>query len=246
MSLNDVGTIFVSIPWDYSKERVRLDLTSLSSGRVKSIATWEVWKEDGRTVHLSARVKYQVLNDGNHEIQLEYRPSDHPKLRGFDCTWGRSTIVVDKSLRTANATWTTVPESPELDGAVVCKVHLEKQASIKVQRAKVRTNQSRFKKSLERWGSCCVITGETLTALLDAAHIHDVEDGGSDEPENGVLMRADVHRLFDGGYFAIGKDGRLALLKHMPSEYADQLKGRVIDPETIARIRPYLDLRRKR
>lgn len=49
----------------------------------------------------------------------------------------------------------------------------------------------------------CAITGEKTLPALDAAHIRPFADGGAHEASNGILMRRDIHSLFDAGYVTI-------------------------------------------
>ena len=38
---------------------------------------------------------------------------------------------------------------------------------------------------------------------MEAAHIVPVEEGGSDDPRNGILLSPNAHRAFDAGMWAI-------------------------------------------
>ena len=49
----------------------------------------------------------------------------------------------------------------------------------------------------------CAVTRERTLPALDAAHIHPYREGGTHEPKNGLLLRRDIHRLFDDGYVTI-------------------------------------------
>jgi HNH endonuclease len=49
----------------------------------------------------------------------------------------------------------------------------------------------------------CAVTGEKALPVLEAAHIRPVADGGMHQIENGLLLRSDVHTLFDRGYVAV-------------------------------------------
>lgn len=49
----------------------------------------------------------------------------------------------------------------------------------------------------------CAITGEKTLPALDAAHIRPYGDGGEHDPTNGILLRRDIHSLFDAGYVTI-------------------------------------------
>jgi putative restriction endonuclease len=49
----------------------------------------------------------------------------------------------------------------------------------------------------------CAITGEKTLPALDAAHIRPYADGGEHAARNGLLLRRDVHSLFDAGYVTV-------------------------------------------
>lgn len=49
----------------------------------------------------------------------------------------------------------------------------------------------------------CAITGEKTLPALDAAHIRPVEKQGQHVIPNGLLLRSDIHRLFDRGLISV-------------------------------------------
>jgi putative restriction endonuclease len=49
----------------------------------------------------------------------------------------------------------------------------------------------------------CAVTGERTLPALDAAHIRPCADRGEHEPNNGLLLRRDIHSLFDRGYVTV-------------------------------------------
>jgi putative restriction endonuclease len=49
----------------------------------------------------------------------------------------------------------------------------------------------------------CAITGEKTLPALDAAHIRPYGEGGEHAPSNGILLRRDIHSLFDAGYVTV-------------------------------------------
>ena len=49
----------------------------------------------------------------------------------------------------------------------------------------------------------CAITGERTLPVLEAAHIKPYGMGGPHQPENGLLLRSDLHTLFDQGYLTV-------------------------------------------
>jgi putative restriction endonuclease len=49
----------------------------------------------------------------------------------------------------------------------------------------------------------CAITGERTLPVLEAAHIKPYSSGGPHAPENGLLLRSDLHTLFNQGYIIV-------------------------------------------
>lgn len=73
-----------------------------------------------------------------------------------------------------------------------------------------RSGQSNFSRSVLRaFQGRCVVTGERIPEVLEAAHIIPVRYDGLDEVGNGFCMRVDLHRLYDSGNLRIFPDGTL-------------------------------------
>jgi putative restriction endonuclease len=49
----------------------------------------------------------------------------------------------------------------------------------------------------------CTMTGERTLPALEAAHIHRYSRGGDHSLSNGLLLRSDLHKLFDLGYLTV-------------------------------------------
>lgn len=70
-----------------------------------------------------------------------------------------------------------------------------------------RRGQKEFRQKLiDRYGATCLITGPNTEAILEAAHIRAYKDGGTFDISNGLLLRADIHTLFDLGLIAINSE----------------------------------------
>ena len=54
-----------------------------------------------------------------------------------------------------------------------------------------------------------------------AAHIKPVTDGGKHRVDNGLLLRSDVHTLFDRGYLGVSRDFRLIVSSRLRREFAN-------------------------
>lgn len=69
---------------------------------------------------------------------------------------------------------------------------------------KARRSQSKFRLNMMYlYCGRCAISGEMVTEVLEAAHIVGHAEAGINHTENGLLLRSDIHRLFDAGRIAI-------------------------------------------
>ena len=83
-----------------------------------------------------------------------------------------------------------------------------------------RQGQGAFRKKLvEVYKGECPITGCRVAWVLQAAHISPYRGPDTNKPDNGLLLRADVHTLFDLGLIAIN-----------PDTLAIRVAGRILDP----------------
>lgn len=79
----------------------------------------------------------------------------------------------------------------------------------------------------------CAISGEKTLPVLEAAHIKPVEEDGPYQINNGVLLRSDIHILFDHGYITIDDDYRIDVSDHLHEDFGNgkdyyQYKGKQI------------------
>lgn len=65
----------------------------------------------------------------------------------------------------------------------------------------------------------CAVTGEKALPVLDAAHIQSVQAGGQHHLSNGLLLRSDVHRLFDTGYVTVTSDYRFRVSRRLKDDF---------------------------
>ncbi len=73
-----------------------------------------------------------------------------------------------------------------------------------------RMGQGHFKRAVAAaYRHRCAITRSATFPSLEAAHIRPFAVGGEHAVSNGLLLRTDVHRLYDRGYLSIDPDLRL-------------------------------------
>lgn len=70
-----------------------------------------------------------------------------------------------------------------------------------------RRGQSKFRNDLlDAYENQCAVTGSSTRAVLEAAHIKPYRGDRSDRVDNGLLLRSDIHTLFDLGQLYIEPD----------------------------------------
>jgi putative restriction endonuclease len=65
----------------------------------------------------------------------------------------------------------------------------------------------------------CAVTQERTLPALDAAHIRPYGEGGAHEARNGLLLRRNIHSLFDAGYVTVTPDSRFEVSRRIKEEF---------------------------
>lgn len=124
-----------------------------------------------------------------------------------------------------------------------------------------RSGSEKFKKGVrEAYMYKCAISGEKNIKILEAAHIDPYKNASpefiqNNNVSNGILLRSDIHLLFDAHYIAINPDHRFGLRVVVSEEIENgkdseyykkfnnrELKSKPINPETF----PNFDALRRR
>ncbi len=85
---------------------------------------------------------------------------------------------------------------------------------------KVRLGQGAFRILVtDAYNRRCAISGEKTLPVLEAAHIKPYALSGPHFISNALLLRSDLHKLFDSGYLTITPDLRVEVSKRIKEEY---------------------------
>jgi 5-methylcytosine-specific restriction protein A len=105
----------------------------------------------------------------------------------------------------------------------------EDQRQVVEKQIKERRGQQAFRQALcKRYGNRCLVTRCEVLAVLEAAHIKPYLGENDNHPENGLLMRSDIHTLFDLDLIAVEPNGlQVQLHPSIKKEYG-YLSGRVL------------------
>jgi putative restriction endonuclease len=85
---------------------------------------------------------------------------------------------------------------------------------------KVRLGQGAFRVLVtDAYNRKCAISGEKTLPVLEAAHIKRYSDSGPHFISNALLLRSDIHKLFDAGYLTITTNLKVEVSKKIKEEF---------------------------
>ena len=80
----------------------------------------------------------------------------------------------------------------------------------------------------------CAVSGEKTLPALEAAHIRPYAEGGEHRLPNGILLRRDIHSLFDAGYVTITPEHRFQVSRRIREEFENGRDYYALDGRPIA------------
>lgn len=105
-----------------------------------------------------------------------------------------------------------------------------------------RPEQAEFRASLiSRYGGRCALTKTGIEPILEAAHVVPFAESVAlrNEPRNGLLLRADIHRLYDSALLSIRpENARVILSPRLKGTVYEALDGISVLPAPAT---PFLD-----
>jgi len=92
----------------------------------------------------------------------------------------------------------------------------------KEQIVKPRLGQGAFRVLVtDAYNRKCSVTGEKTLPVLDAAHIKSFSSNGPNSADNGLLLRTDIHKLFDKGYITVNDEYKVEVSKRLNEDYGN-------------------------
>jgi HNH endonuclease len=130
--------------------------------------------------------------------------------------------------------WRAVQDRLEKQAIAIMPAHMERPRYGEPVLIRPRLGQGTFRVMVtDAYKRRCAVTGERTLPALEAAHIKPFAEGGSHEPTNGLLLRRDIHALFDTGYVTVTPDLRFNVSRRIKEEFENgrhyyQLHGQPI------------------
>ena len=103
--------------------------------------------------------------------------------------------------------------------------------------ARARLGQGAFRTLVtDAYHRRCAVTGERSLPALEAAHIRAHAAAGPNRTRNGLLLRADIHRLFDDGYVTVDPDLRFVVSPRLHEEFENGRVYYALDGQPLANV----------
>lgn len=107
---------------------------------------------------------------------------------------------------------------------------------------RARKGQPQFRQQLlNRFGNMCAFTGACHTAALDAAHLYSYAREGEHRVDEGLLLRKDLHKLFDSELVGVSSSRTLLLHPGLGNTQYQSLAGARLKVELPDRALELLD-----
>lgn len=137
------------------------------------------------------------------------------------------------------------PESAEAIFDAICRFVLNGDSSISDidpqaaqeiwDSVKRRQGQEKFRNALLRaYEGRCAITGCNVEPALEAAHIRPYAEVRQHEPDNGLLLRADIHTLFDFHLISVDASKRIVMHPGLIAAYPMLANVVLAEPDNTA------------
>lgn len=231
----------IIVYWSKSQEIIEFDYENLESiALVRSSS--ELW-DSGDEYNYVIEPQINKLEDGVVEVTIKYEPSINRDIDPDEVCWGTSTLFLKSNEHSGKAHWRDDVDHSH-DGFcrwVRLDSPLKSSQRRRVTSTKLQREQAQFRRLLMKLDKCCVLTGEESNTVLEAAHIIPVAKGGLDIPSNGIVLRCDLHKLYDSAAFKFDSNGNVHVnLKACSSYYAELLTDTKLPRSTLERVQQAL------
>lgn len=207
-SLFTIGNDELTDPPELQEYLVRQNLAKgnrarrMSSGEVRlALNTWGL--DELNQLWGMRREKLTYLEDAalllaemRHRAGIDSHLRPAAELMSFDAIQALQGVLEENGRLTLEE-----PLPPTVEAVVAEGKRVEQVLRV------IREGQAEFRKRLvAHYGAVCMVTGTAHASVIDAAHIVPYNGASTNALNNGLLLRKDIHALFDAGLLTIGPD----------------------------------------
>lgn len=159
-----------------------------------------------------------LCQDGDIRADRDLAGTIRGALDGHTASWNWESwydkagpVFFESVLSTRTLKWKLV-DLPDLDedqtsADAAASEEIDRQE--KLDEIGTRPGQRKFSAMIrQNYAGTCAVTGCQTPAALEAAHIRVYDGRDNNSPDNGILLRTDIHALFDALLITLAEDGR--------------------------------------
>ena len=200
-----------------------------------------IWKPEDRTIEIDGSKDISLIGVDLKELRGKISKAQQEKKENPTSKGGNPTkrILIEANL--LESEWkevifgpdeTAIPLSEgdvEADASDFSPEDAEKAKEEVARAVALRRGQPKFrKKLLSIYHSTCAVTRTSLPPILEAAHIVPYMGEKTNHVTNGILLRADIHTLFDLGLLGINQNYEVVVSSSMKKTDYEVYNGRKI------------------
>ncbi len=213
--------------------------------------TCQYWQIYRKFIKFNVRVEIDRSDDEITKIRITYCRADNRDLfdsfdlEASDIIWGIHTLVIVDGEKSGRSVWQPEGKPESAGPGWRCSSESIFGGPTNRWRSTIwaiqRGHQGELRQQLCAIDGKCALTGETCEVALEAAHIVPAHRGGREVVFNAILLRSDIHRLYDATppRFRISPETGEVSANDFLYESFD-FQGRQISQEILERIREAL------
>ena len=202
--------------------------------------TREIWRDE-TVVDYVVESQFENMANGSWCLTLRYDRKKNSRAP-TGARFGVSTLTFHTGETEGRAKWADFDDETcngrtkwKALSTGIFKTTKKTQKTISI----IDRRQQEFRRDLKGIYGECAITKERSLASLEAAHVIPSRSGGPEHVENGILLRADIHRLYDGGEFNISRRGDIVVstASTLSKQYLQLLTGKRLPDAAFKRVK---------
>lgn len=229
----------------YALDTLLLRLTSSGVENIRihivSSRALEIWKPEERTLEVDGKIDIPISGVNLKELRGKISKAQQEKKENSLSKGGNPTkrILIEANLN--EVSWNDIVTGFTETITLLSEVDIEgvsvefspedaETAKEKVSRSvALRRGQPKFrKKLLSAYQNTCAVTGTSFPPILEAAHIVPYMGEKTNHVTNGILLRTDIHTLFDLGLLGVNQEYEVVVSSSLKNTEYEVYNGQKI------------------
>lgn len=199
----------------------------------------KIWKPENRLIEIDDVKEIFLKGADLKELRRKISRAQQDKKRNLSSKGGNPTKRILLEANISENSWRAIVLGEHVQSIPLTESDVEEESEeflpenaekVKEKVSKsvaLRRGQPRFRKNLlSAYENSCAVTGTSFPPILEAAHIVPYVGENTNHITNGILLRADIHTLFDLGLLGINQDYEIVVASSMISTEYESYNGK--------------------